>query len=125
MTSKTRDIELKLASGRSVRAALARPGDAKAPGLLLIHEWWGLNDEMRGVAVRMADAGFIALSVDLFEGEVASDADRARQLMTGLDAAKASETMKGWAGWMRSEVGCSGKVGALVESELQQRWAFQ
>src|ERR1019366_5765745 len=101
LASKTSDIELKLASGRSVRAALARPAAAKAPGLLLIHEWWGLNDEMRAVAVRMADAGFLALSVDLFEGEVANEPTRARALMMGLDATKATETMTGWAGWMR------------------------
>src|ERR1035437_3123936 len=98
LASKTSDIELKLASGRSVRAALARPAAVKAPGLLLIHEWWGLNDEMRDVAARMADAGFLALSVDLFEGEVANEPTRARALMTGLDAAKASETMTGWGG---------------------------
>jgi len=113
LASKTSDIELKLASGRSVRAALARPAAAKAPGLLLIHEWWGLNDEMRDVAARMADAGFLALSVDLFEGEVAHEPTRARALMTGLDAAKATETMTGWAGWMRRDAGCNGKVGAL------------
>ena len=109
----TNDIDLKLASGRNVRAALARPAAAKAPGLLLIHEWWGLNDEMRAVAARMADAGYLALSVDLFEGQVANEPDRARALMTGLDAAKAKETMVGWAGWMRRDAGCNGKVGAL------------
>jgi carboxymethylenebutenolidase len=113
LASKTSDIELKLASGRSVRAALARPAAAKAPGLLLIHEWWGLNDEMRDVAARMADAGFFALSVDLFEGEVANEPARARALMAGLDAAKATETMTGWAGWMRKNAACDGKVGAL------------
>jgi len=113
LATKTEAIELKLPSGRNVRAALARPAAAKAPGLLLIHEWWGLNDEMREVAARMADAGFLALSVDLFEGEVASEPDRARALMTGLDAAKAKETMVGWAGWMRRDAGCNGKLGAL------------
>ena len=113
MAEKTVDIELKLASGRSVRAALARPAASKAPGLMLIHEWWGLNDEMRAVAARMADAGFLALSVDLFEGEVAKDPDRARALMTGLNAAKATETMTGWTGWVRRDAGCNGKVGAL------------
>ena len=113
MATKTSDIELKLTSGRSVRAALARPAAAKAPGLLLIHEWWGLNDEMREVAARMADAGYFALSVDLFEGKVANEAAHARELMTNLDAAKATETMTGWAGWMRGNPGCNGKVGAL------------
>ncbi len=113
MASKTTDIELKLASGRSVRAALARPAAAKAPGLLLIHEWWGLNDEMRDVAARMADAGYLALSVDLFEGQVATEPTRARALMTGVDAAKSTETMVGWAGWMRKDAACNGKVGAL------------
>ena len=113
MASKTSDIELKLDSGRSVRAALARPSAAKAPGLLLIHEWWGLNDEMRDVAARMADVGFLALSVDLFEGQVATEPEHARALMTGLDATKATETMKGWTNWMRRDSGCNGKVGAL------------
>jgi carboxymethylenebutenolidase len=113
LASKTSDIELKLASGRSVRAALARPAAAKAPGLLLIHEWWGLNDEMRDVAARMADAGFLALAVDLFEGEVANEPTRARALMTGLDATRATETMTGWAGWMRRDAACNGRVGAL------------
>jgi carboxymethylenebutenolidase len=61
----------------------------------------------------MADAGFFALAVDLFEGKVASEPAGARALMTGLDAAKATETMTGWAGWMRSDAGCNGKVGAL------------
>ena len=113
MASKTSDIELKLDSGRSVRAALARPSAANAPGLLLIHEWWGLNDEMRDIAARMADVGFLALSVDLFEGVVATEPEHARALMTGVDAAKATETMKGWANWMRRDSGCNGKVGAL------------
>jgi len=113
LATKTEAIELKLPSGRNVGAALARPAAAKAPGLLLIHEWWGLNDEMREIAARMADAGYLALSVDLFEGEVANEPDRARALMTGLDAAKARETMVGWAGWMRRDAGCNGKLGAL------------
>ena len=113
MASKTNDIELKLPSGRSVHAALARPAAAKAPGLLLIHEWWGLNDEMRDIATRMADAGYLALSVDLFEGQVAHEPTRARELMGNLDAAKATETMTGWALWMRANAACNGKVGAL------------
>src|ERR1035437_2442414 len=113
LASKTSDIELKRASGRSVRAALARPAASKAPGLLLIHEWWGLNDEMRDVAARMADAGFLALSVDLYEGEVANEPTRARVLMTELDTAKATETMTGWTSWMRRDAACNGRVAAL------------
>ena len=113
MASKTNDVELKLGSGGTVRAALARPAAARAPALILIHEWWGLNDEMREVAVRMADAGYLALSVDLFEGQVAAEPARARELMTGVNAAKATETVVGWVNWLRRDGGCNGRIGAL------------
>lgn len=109
----TQNVELHLPSGRTVGAALARAQADNAPGLLLIHEWWGLNDEMRAVASRMAGEGFLALAVDLYEGQATADPQRARELMTSMDPAKARETLIGWIGWLRKAPGASGKVGAL------------
>lgn len=64
---------------------LARPaGDAPAPGLLLIHEWWGLNDWVRAQAERFAKRGYLALAIDLYRGEVARDSEHAHELMRGL-----------------------------------------
>ncbi|MEF8833353.1 MAG: dienelactone hydrolase family protein [Halofilum sp. (in: g-proteobacteria)] len=69
--------------GDPVSGYLARPrtGSGHFPAVLLIHEWWGLNDNIRAMARRFADAGYIALAVDLYEGETAKRPKRARSLM--------------------------------------------
>ena len=69
--------------GEPVSGYLARPTEGRAPypAVLLIHEWWGLNDNIRAMARRLAQAGYVALAVDLYEGETADDAERARALM--------------------------------------------
>lgn len=51
------------------------------PALIVVHEWWGLNDGVRALADRLAAEGYIVLAVDLFGGEVAETPDKARQLM--------------------------------------------
>lgn len=70
--------------GKAVQGFLARPrgGGAGAPGIIVIHEWWGLNDNIRSMARRFAGEGYAALAVDLYEGQVASDPARARELMS-------------------------------------------
>lgn len=62
--------------------APAAPG---APGLVLIQEWWGLNEHIRALADRFAAAGFETLAPDLYRGRRASSADEASHLMNGLD----------------------------------------
>ena len=51
------------------------------PAVILIHEWWGLNDNIRAVANRLAAEGYMVLAVDLYSGQTATSADEARQLM--------------------------------------------
>ncbi len=51
------------------------------PAVIMIHEWWGLNDNIRAMAERLAGEGYIVLAVDLFSGEAATDPGAARQLM--------------------------------------------
>ena len=65
-----------------VNGYLARPvGDGPSPGVIVIHEWWGLNDNIQWMADRLAGEGYLALAVDLYEGEVASDREGAMALM--------------------------------------------
>jgi carboxymethylenebutenolidase len=51
------------------------------PAVIMIHEWWGLNDNVRAMAERLAAEGYIVLAVDLFGGEAATEPEAARQLM--------------------------------------------
>jgi carboxymethylenebutenolidase len=67
---------------------LAMPGDAAEPlpGIIVIHEWWGLNDNIKAVTRRLAAEGYVALAVDLYGGATAQTPDEAQKLMTALVA---------------------------------------
>ena len=58
---------------------------ANQPGVIVIQEWWGLNDQICGVADRLARAGYNALAPDLYKGQVTQDPDEAGHMMSGLD----------------------------------------
>jgi carboxymethylenebutenolidase len=76
--------------GRSVSGYLADvPGSAKS--VVVIQEWWGLNDQIKGVADRFAAAGYRALAPDLYAGRVTEDPDEANHMMGGLDWVGATE----------------------------------
>jgi carboxymethylenebutenolidase len=79
-------ISFKRPDGKSVDGYLAEPATgAAAPGIVVIQEWWGLNDQIKGVAEKLAAAGYRALVPDLYRGKVALEANEAEHLMTGLD----------------------------------------
>jgi len=81
---KTTDF--KRPDGKSVSGYLAEPSrGAKAPGVVVIQEWWGLNDQIRGVADTLAGAGYRALVPDLYRGKTALEANEAEHLMNSLD----------------------------------------
>lgn len=72
------------------RAYLSLPsGPGPHPGILVIHEWWGLNGHIEAWADRLASAGWAALAVDLYSGTVASDRDAAMAAMKAVEPAKA------------------------------------
>ena len=72
--------------GQTVEGYLAEPAVAAgAPGLVVIQEWWGLNDQIRGVADRFAAAGYVALVPDLYRGKSTVEAAEAEHLMTNLN----------------------------------------
>ena len=73
--------------GQKVSGYLAEPtaGGGTAPGVVVIQEWWGVNDQIRGVADRLAMAGYRALVPDLYRGQSTVEAEEANHLMTGLN----------------------------------------
>ena len=72
--------------GQNVNGYLAEPAQAAgAPGIVVIQEWWGLNDQIKGVADKLAAAGYRALVPDLYRGKSALEANEAQHLMEGLN----------------------------------------
>lgn len=87
---------IKLGEGDAQFSAyLAKPKtDKPGPAIILIHEWWGLNDWVKKQADRFAAQGYVAIAPDLYHGEVAEDAEHAHELMRGLADERAVADMK-------------------------------
>ncbi|AUX25701.1 dienelactone hydrolase [Sorangium cellulosum] len=78
------------------RAYLSLPAGAKAPipGVVVIHEWWGLNEHIQHWADRLAEDGYAALAVDLYGGKVATTRDDAMAAMKSVDEARGLEIVR-------------------------------
>jgi carboxymethylenebutenolidase len=82
---------------------LAAPsGAGKKPAIVVIQEWWGVNDFIRKKADGFAAEGYVALAPDLYRGKVASDPDTAHQLMRGLPEDRAVRDLKAAVAYLRS-----------------------
>lgn len=104
-------IEFKRPDASTCRGYLASAGKDK-PGVVVIQEWWGLNDQICGVADRFARAGYNALAPDLFQGRVTQEPDEASHLMNGLDFPGAThQDIRGAIDHLRGV--SSGKVAAM------------
>lgn len=106
-------VALKTTSGRDVQGVLGLPDRAKAPAVLLIHEWWGLNDQIKAMAAELARDGFVALACDLYDGKVTADREEAGRLMKLVDPAAAAETLVAWADWLAAHPRGTGKVASV------------
>lgn len=113
--------------GQTVQGYLAEPAQPNgAPAIVVIQEWWGLNDQIRGVADRLALAGFQALVPDLYRGKSTVEQEEAHHLMTDLDFSDAaSQDIRGAVQFLKaraSKVGLTGFCmgGALTLLALTQ-----
>jgi carboxymethylenebutenolidase len=90
---------------------LAVPEQAAAGGVVVIQEWWGLNDHVRQIADRFAAAGFAALAPDLYRGSVTRSPDEAGKLLMALDIERAHRDLQGAIDRVAREGG--GRVGVV------------
>ena len=106
-------VSFKRPDGKELQGYLATPAQpAGAPAVVVIQEWWGLNDQIRGVADRLAQAGYVALVPDLYRGKSTVEKEEAHHLMTGLDFADAAtQDVRGAIQYLKTrsaKVGCVG-----------------
>lgn len=88
----------------TAHALLYEPaGPGAHPGLIVIHEWWGLNDWIKDQAQRFAREGYVTLAVDLYRGQVATDADTAHQLSRGLPQDRGVRDLTSAAAWLAQQ----------------------
>jgi carboxymethylenebutenolidase len=105
-----KEVEFNRPDGRSIQGYLVEPeAGANAAAIVVIQEWWGVNDQIRGVANRLANAGYVALVPDLYRGKSTVDAEEADHLCTALDFADAaSQDIRGAVQFLKTR---SAKVG--------------
>jgi carboxymethylenebutenolidase len=114
--------------GQEVTGWLAWPAGqstADLPGLIVIHEWWGLNDNIRQAAERLAGEGYVALAVDLYRGESGANPKDAMRLMQSLNKAESQGRDNLAAAYdYLTTVSGTGKVGVIGWC-LGGRWSLQ
>jgi carboxymethylenebutenolidase len=101
-------------NGGQAHGYLAKPASGSGPGVILIQEWWGLDDHMVEVADRLAGEGFVTLAPDLYGGKVAHDTGDAGRFMSELPAAEAAKDLAGSVDYLLSQPEVtSAKLGAV------------
>ncbi len=100
-------------SGTSAYVALPA-GKGPAPAIVIVPEWWGLNAQIKKVAMRLAIEGYVAIVPDLYRGKVANDAEEAHVLARGLDERQVLADLDAAIAWLRSreQVGRS-RIGVM------------
>ncbi len=103
------------ANGEEMPGYLARPeGDGPFPGVIVVQEWWGLDDHIQDVCRRFAREGYAALAPDLYRGKVTSEPDEAQKLMMSLDMARAARELARAADWLAAQPYTRGRgIGAI------------
>lgn len=102
--------------GNGFSGYLARPeSEGRYPGVILIHEWWGLNQNIKDTADNLAQEGFIVLAVDLYDGKVAETQENARAYATEArnNPQRSIEHLKAAAEFLRQDEQSSGKVASF------------
>lgn len=108
------NVEIPVGNHKMARGALALPkGNGKHPTILLFHEWWGLNDQIKAVAAEFANQGYIALAVDLYGGQVATTREEARALTTAFDFDQSLGEIKALADFLGDHPRSTGKMATL------------
>jgi carboxymethylenebutenolidase len=93
---------------------LAVPEGESGPGLIVLQEWWGVDEHIRSVCDRFAAEGFYALAPDLYRGETTAQPSEAEQKMMAMSMEQAEKDMCGAASYLREQPGVQGSEVAAV-----------
>lgn len=101
------------ANGGTTKGYLSKPSSGSGPGVIVVQEWWGLDDGTRAMADRLASEGFVALAPDMYHGDMAREPGEAQKLMMALNVDEVAKELRGAAQALKSNGASSQKVGAV------------
>jgi carboxymethylenebutenolidase len=113
-------ITFKRPDGKECSGFYAEPASGnRAPAMVVLQEWWGVNEQIKGVANRLAGAGYRALVPDLYRGKVGVDAAEAEHLMSNLNFGDAaSQDIRGAVQFLKQSSGKAGVTGFCMGGAL-------
>jgi carboxymethylenebutenolidase len=100
-------------NGSTAEGYLATPASGRGPGVIVIQEWWGLNDNIKGIADRFAAEGYLALAPDLYHGKVTKEPDEAGKMLMAMKMDEAGKDMAGAYDYLKGNSACTGKIGSV------------
>jgi carboxymethylenebutenolidase len=100
-------------NGSTAEGYLATPASGRGPGVIVIQEWWGLNDNIKGIADRFAAEGYLALAPDLYHGKVTKEPDEAGKMLMSMKMDEAGKDMAGAYDYLKGNSACTGKIGSV------------
>lgn len=106
-------------NGGTCSGYLAKPASGSGKGVVVIQEWWGLNDNIKGIADRFAEAGYVALAPDLYHGTLTDEPDEAGKLLMALNIQGAENDLRGAVTYLKDMTGSPvGTVGFCMGGAL-------
>ena len=106
-------------NGGTASGYLAKPASGTGKGVIVIQEWWGLNDNIKGIAERFAKEGFVALAPDLYHGKIAAEPDEAGKSMMAMNIGQAEKDLRGAVTYLKELTGAPvGTVGFCMGGAL-------
>ena len=103
-----------VANGGTASGYLSRPQrEGRHPSIVLIQEWWGLDDHIKDVTHRFAGEGYVTLAPDLFHGQVTAEPTEAMKLAQSMDQDRAAKELNGAVSYLKGQDFSSGKAGII------------
>ena len=113
------DVNGKLANGY-----LASPAQSDAPGVLVLHSWWGLNQIFRNLCDQLASEGFVAFAPDLNEGKVVKTIEEAKEIMSALDGQRKYDVAMAGVDFLRISSYVSKEPFTLIGFSMGAAWSL-
>lgn len=111
-------------NGKAANAYLAVPSQASAPGVIVLHAWWGLNQIFKNLCGRLAAEGFVVFAPDLNEGRIARTIDEAKETMSSLDGQRKYDVAMAAVDFLRARPEARKEPFALIGFSMGAAWSL-
>jgi carboxymethylenebutenolidase len=111
-------------NGKPANGYLALPSQVDAPGVIVLHAWWGLNKIFKNLCDRLAAEGFVAFAPDLNQGRIAKTIDEAKEIMSSLDGQRKSEVAMAAVDFLRERPEVRKDPFSLIGFSMGAAWAL-